>query len=304
MRTIAANTPTSILPAEDQALSGITTAVCDPFSRRRFVAGSLAVGFILAAGPVMADTAIVTDSIGLATGEAMIPVAGGNLPAYYARPAEGGPFATVLVVQEIFGVHGYIQDVCRRLAKQGYLAAAPELYFRQADMSKVTTGDAALAVMKRVSDEQVMGDLDATAAWATAAGQGDAQKLTITGFCWGGRITWLYAVHNPRLRAAVAWYGFLAPPATPLTPEQPMDLVDQLQVPVLALMGGADKGNPPETIERMREKLRAAHKEAEIVVYPDAPHAFHADYRPSYRREAAEDGWRRLLAWFAQHGAA
>ncbi len=274
------------------------------FTRREFVVTSLAAGFALAVRPVSAQT-ITTDSSGLVAGEVKIPVADGEIPGYRAMPDKGGPFPVVLVVQEVFGVHEHIKDICRRFGKLGYLAVAPELYARQGDVSKMAnTSDIVTKVVSKVPDAQVMADLDATAAWAQKSGKGNASKLGITGFCWGGRIVWLYATHNPRLKAGVAWYGRLAGSTSELQPKNPIDLVAELQAPVLGLYGGQDQGIPPDMIERMRAALKAANNPSEIVVYPDAPHGFHADYRPSYRPEAAQDGWKRLQEWFKKHGVA
>ena len=219
-------------------------------------------------------------------------------------PATGTNFPVVLVVQEIFGVHEYIKDVCRRLAKAGYLAVAPELYARQGDVSKMTDIQKILdTVVAKVPDTQVLGDLDATAAWA-ANHSGNTGKLAITGFCWGGRIVWLYAAHNPGLKAAVAWYGRLTGDKDALHPQQPIELAKTLKVPVLGLYGAQDQGIPVKSVEAMRAELKAARNPSEIVIYPDAGHAFHADYRPSYRKGPAEDGWKRLLQWFKTHGVA
>ncbi|HEX6956592.1 MAG TPA: dienelactone hydrolase family protein [Ferrovibrio sp.] len=274
------------------------------FTRRGFVATSLVSGFTLAAGPVVAQTAIVTDTNGLTAGEVKIPVADGRMAAYRAMPAQGnGPFPTILVVQEIFGVHEHIKDICRRLAKVGYLAIAPDLYGRQGDMSKVTDLQGAVAVAAQVPDAQVMSDLDATAAWANG-NKGDAGKLGITGFCWGGRIVWLYAAHNPSLKAAVAWYGRVTGPSNDKTPKHPLDMVQQMKAPVLGLYGGADQGISVDSVHQMEAAMKAAGKTAAFHIYEGAPHAFNADYRPSYRKEAAEDGWTRMLAWFKQYGVA
>lgn len=253
----------------------------------------------------MAASAILTDEQGIHAGQTTIPSQGDELPAYIAKPADhGGPFPVVLVVQEIFGVHEHIQDLCRRLAKQGYLAIAPELYFRQGDANDYSDiGELFQQLVTKVPDRQVLSDLDHAAHWATRHG-GDAGKLAITGFCWGGRITWLYAAHNPQLKAAVAWYGKLVGEKTLNSPKQPVDVATQLSAPVLGLYGGQDDSIPQETVETMRQAIRAANAEAEIVVYPEAGHAFNADYRPSYNAEAAADGWRRMLDWFAQHGVA
>ncbi|CAI1051438.1 dienelactone hydrolase family protein [Serratia entomophila] len=261
-------------------------------------------GFAPAAAP-LAASAILTDEQGIHAGQTTIPSQGDELPAYIAKPADhSGPFPVVLVVQEIFGVHEHIQDLCRRLAKQGYLAIAPELYFRQGDANDYTDiAELFQQLVSKVPDRQVLSDLDHAAHWATRHG-GDAGKLAITGFCWGGRITWLYAAHNPQLKAAVAWYGKLVGEKTLNSPKQPVDVAIDLSTPVLGLYGGQDSSIPQETVETMRQAIRAANAEAEIVVYPEAGHAFNADYRPSYHAEAAADGWQRMLDWFAQHGVA
>ncbi len=274
------------------------------FTRREFVVTSLAAGFALAVQPVTAQT-IATDSAGLVAGEVKIGVADGEIPAYQAMPSKGGPFPVVLVVQEIFGVHEHIKDVCRRFGKLGYLAVAPELYARQGDVSKMTSINEIISqVVAKVPDAQVMSDLDAAVAWAGKSGQGDTSKLGITGFCWGGRIVWLYAAHNPKLKAGVAWYGRLVGPSNELQPKNPIDLAASLKAPVLGLYGGSDPGIPVETVEQMRGALKAATNPSEIIVYPDTPHGFHADYRPSYRPQQAQDGWRRLQAWFKKYGVA
>lgn len=274
------------------------------FTRREFVVTALAAGFALAVRPAFGEV-ITTEAAGLSAGEVKIPVAGGEMPAYRAMPEKGGPFPVVLVVQEIFGVHEHIKDICRRLAKAGYLAVAPELYARQGDVSKMAdTQEIFSKVVSKVPDAQVMTDLDAAADWAEKSGKGDLKRLGITGFCWGGRIVWLYAAHSPQLKAGVAWYGRLVGQASDLQPQHPIDVAAKLKAPVLGLYGGADTGIPIETVERMRQALKAAGGRSEIVVYPDAPHAFHADYRPSYRKEAAQDGWKRMREWFKRHGAA
>jgi carboxymethylenebutenolidase len=271
-------------------------------SRREFVAGSLAAGFALAVQPVCAQTMITTDAAGLAAGEVKIPTANGDIPAYRAMPANGRNLAAILVVQEIFGVHEHIKDVCRRFAKAGYLAIAPELYYRQGDVSKLKDNKEIFAqVVSKVPDAQVMADLDAAAAWASKNG-GDGKRLGITGFCWGGRIAWLYTAHNPNVKAGVAWYGRLAGPSNDMTPKHPLDLVDRINAPVLGLYGGADAGIPNDTVEKMNAELKAKGKPSMIHLYPDTPHAFHADYRPSYRKEQAADGWKRATGWFKKHG--
>jgi carboxymethylenebutenolidase len=272
-------------------------------SRRAFVVGSLAAGFALAVMPVSAET-IATDSNGLIAGEVRIPVEGGEIPAYRAMPAAGGPFPTLLVVHEIFGVHEHIKDICRRLAKLGYFAVAPLLYSREGDVSGLSDVQAILKVVAKVPDKQVASDLDATVAWARSTGKADTAKLGITGFCWGGRQVWLYAAHNPALKAGVAWYGPLQSPASDSRPKNPIDLASQVSAPVLGLYGGADEGIPVAQIEQMRAALKAAGKRSEIVIYPDTPHGFNADYRPSYRPEAAKDGWKRMQTWFKENGVA
>ena len=274
------------------------------FTRRGFVVTSLASGFAVAVQPVTAQT-ITTDAEGLVAGEIKIPVKDGEIPAYRAMPRGRGPFPVVLVVQEIFGVHEHIKDICRRLAKLGYLAVAPELYARQGDVSKETDIQKILStVVNKVPDSQVMSDLDATADWTRSSGRGDLNRLAVTGFCWGGRIVWLYAAHNPTLKAGIAWYGRLVGAADDLHPKHPTDIVADLNVPVLGLYGGADTGIPNDTVERMQTALKDANKPCEIILYPDTPHGFHADYRPTYRKDKAEDGWSRLKKWLKDHGVA
>ena len=273
-------------------------------TRRGFVVTSLAAGFALAAQPVAAQTTITTDTQGLEAGEVKVPVPDGQVPAYRAMPATGGPFPVILVVQEIFGVHEHIKDICRRLAKQGYFAIAPELYARQGDVSQLKNFQDILKIVNKVPDAQVMSDLDAAVAFAKDSGKADVAKLGITGFCWGGRIVWLYAEHNPNLKAGVAWYGRLVGEANELQPKHPVDLAASIKAPILGLYGAADQGIPVETVERMRTALKDAGKTAEIIVYPNTPHAFFADYRPSYRKEQAEDGWNRMLDWFKKNGVA
>jgi carboxymethylenebutenolidase len=273
-------------------------------SRREALVTTLAAGFALATQPVAAETTITTDSAGLVAGEVQNPAGDISIPAYAARPDTGGPFPVVLVVQEIFGVHEHIKDVCRRLAKAGYFALAPEMFVRQGDVSKLASIDEIRPIVAKVPDAQVMGDLDAAVAFAASSGHANVDKLAITGFCWGGRITWLYAAHNPKLKAGVAWYGRLVGDASALTPRHPVDVAAELKAPVLGLYGGADQGIPLDTVEEMRAACQQAGKTCEIVVFDGAPHAFHADYRPSYRAEPAKEGWSRLLAWFKQHGVA
>ena len=277
------------------------------FSRRDFVRTAVGSGFAAAVLPIGAQT-IRTDSEGLTVGEVSIPAGDFKLPAYRAMPeGKRAGLPTVLVVSEIFGVHEYIADVARRLARQGYLAIAPELFVRQGDaQSYGEVAKLVSEVVSKVPDAQVLGDLDACAAWAQANG-GDAGKLGITGFCWGGRFVWLYAAHNPRLKAGVAWYGRLVGTATPLTPRHPVDVAGELHGPVLGLYAGQDQGIPLGTIEQMKAALAkgdAAAKASQFHVYPQAGHAFHADYRPSYVKDAADDGWKRCLAWLEAHGVA
>lgn len=275
-------------------------------SRRRFVVTTLASGFALSVQPIEAQSLITTSTAGITAGEVKIPAADGFIPAYRAQPNSGDKLPTVLVVQEIFGVHEHIKDVCRRFAQLGYLAIAPELYARQGDPTQYKEiKDLFENVVSKVPDAQVMADLDATASWAAANG-GDPGRLAVTGFCWGGRITWLYAAHSPRVKAGAAWYGALVRPGTALTPKHPIDLVDELKAPVLGLYGAADSGIPNDTVEQMRAKLAASKNPAanasEIVLYPETPHGFHADYRPSYREKQANDGWVRLQDWFTRNG--
>ena len=274
------------------------------FNRREFVVTSLAVGFALAVQPVSAET-IATDTKGIEAGEVKIKTADGEMPAYRAMPDKGGPFPVVLVVQEIFGVHEHIKDICRRFAKLGYLAVAPELYAREGDVTKFTDIQEIITkVVSKVPDAQVMSDLDATVAWAKKSEKGDTSKLAVTGFCWGGRIVWLYAAHNKDLKAGAAWYGRLVGKADKLHPKNPIDLVESLHAPVLGLYGAADQGIPVESVEQMKKALVDAKKDSKIVLYPDTPHGFHADYRPSYRKDKADDGWKQLLEWFKKNGVA
>lgn len=276
------------------------------FSRRDFVQTAVGSGFAAAVLPVSAQT-IKTDTSGLTAGPVTISVGDFKMPAYRSAPEGKTNLPVILVVSEIFGVHEHIADVTRRFAKLGYMAIAPELFVRQGD-AKAPTEIAKLMsdIISKVPDEQVMADLDATVAWAKANG-GDTSRLGITGFCWGGRITWLYDAHNPAVKAGVAWYGRLVGNSTPLTPANPIDLTGRLAGPVLGLYGGADSGIPVDTIDKMKTALStgsAAAKKSEFVVYPDTPHAFNADYRPSYRKEAADDGWKRAVAWFKANGVA
>jgi carboxymethylenebutenolidase len=278
--------------------------------RRAVLGAMLGAGYAAVAGPVQAQTAIKTPADGLVTGETLIDTsAGGKLPMVRSAPAGRTGLPVVLVVSEIFGVHEYIADVTRRLAREGYLAIAPELFFRQGDTSSYGEMAKLMAeVVNKTPDQDVMRDLDACVAWAAANG-GDVSRLAITGFCWGGRHTWLYAAHQPRVKAAVAWYGRLVGAPSPVTPSHPIDHAAKLHAPVLGLYGGADTGIPLASVEQMKAALQApaataASRASQFVVYPDTPHAFHADYRPSFRQGPAEDGWKRMLQWLRQHGVA
>ena len=276
-----------------------------PVDRRGFIVSALGAGFALAVQPVMAQTAIQTDTAGLLAGEVKIPTDDGDMPAYRAQPAQGRHFPVVLVVQEIFGVHAYIQDVCRRLAKAGYAAIAPPFFVRVEDPAPLSDMTRIREIVSAAKYEQVMGDIAATLDWTSQQLWARDDKVGITGFCWGGKVVWQAAARFAVLGAGVAWYGRLAP-APDATPVQiasgqpwPVDLADDLTAPVLGLYGGQDQGIPLASVERMRQALtRAGQTHSEIVVYPDAPHGFHADYRDSYRAADAADGWRRLLAFF------
>lgn len=273
---------------------------------RELVTALLPQGYAKMVQPI-ASTAIATDDKGLLAGEVKVQTMTGAVPAYRAAPDRNGKHPVVLVVQEIFGVHEHIKDVCRRLAKLGYFAIAVDHYYRQGDVSKMTDNQEIFAkVVNHVPDSQVMSDLDAAVVYAESTGKADTARLGITGFCWGGRITWTYCVHNPRVKAGVAWYGRLVAPArAPLQPAYPAELAAHLKVPVRGLYGGQDASIPLEHVEQMRAALKAAgNTTSEIIVYPDAPHAFYADYRPSYRPEAAADGWTKMQEWFRKYGVA
>ncbi|MEO7057012.1 MAG: dienelactone hydrolase family protein [Caldimonas sp.] len=263
-------------------------------------------GFAAAAQPVGSHT-IATDATGLVAGAVTIASGDFAMPAYRACPEGSGPFPIVLVVSEIFGVHEHIADVARRFARLGYLAIAPELFVRQGDAKAALDIQKLIAtVVSKVPDAQAMGDLDACVAWAATNG-GDVDRLGVTGFCWGGRVTWLYAAHSAQVKAGVAWYGRLVGPASARQPRQPVDAASGLQAPVLGLYGAADTGIGLDTVEQMKAALAAgsaAARQSQFVVYPKAQHAFHADYRPSYQEAAARDGWQRCLAWFETHGVA
>ena len=271
-------------------------------SRRQFLVTKLALGFAAAVCPVAADT-IHTDRDGLDAHEVTVKVRDGEMPAYRAMPAAGGPFPMILVVQEIFGVHEHIKDICRRLAKLGYFAIAPELYARQGDVSALENVQEILSkVVSKVPDEQVMNDLDDTVDWVEKHRHADTSRLGITGFCWGGRIVWLYAAHSTRLKGGAAWYGPVKGEVSALRPKTVLELAPEIKAPVLGLYGGKDQGIPVEQVEQMRAALIAAHKPCEIVVYPDAGHGFNADYRQSYNEAAAKDAWQHMLTWFLKCG--
>jgi carboxymethylenebutenolidase len=274
-----------------------------PLARRGLMMSGLISGFTLATTRVDAQM-IHTDTNGLDGGETKIPTASGDLPAYYARPSEGSSFPTVLVTEEIFGVHEHIKDLCRRLAKIGFLAVATEYYARIGDLSKMT--DSAMIfknVINKAPDAQMMSDMDATAAWA-AKNKGSATKLAITGFCRGGRQTWLYATHNPQLKAAVAWYGPVNTPDTDIQPHSPLEIADQLKCPLLGMYAGRDASIQVSDVVAAQAKAKAAGKVVEIVVFPDAQHGFNADYRPSYNAADAATGWKLMLDWFNSNGVA
>lgn len=289
----------------------IIAAADNHVSRRDMLAttgGALGVGIALAAYPVQAQTMIVTPADGLTAGEVKVKTKDGKeMAAYRAMPASGQGFGVVLVIQEIFGVHAHIADVARRFAKAGWYAIAPELYFRQGDPKTYTEIPKLVSeIVAKVPDTQLMGDLDACVDFAKGEGKADTAKLGVTGFCWGGRIAWLYAAHNPGVKAGVAWYGHVLGPTNAMNPKHPIDVVKDLKGPVLGLYGGADTGIPNDTVDKMREALKAAGTPAAgksmIHIYPDAPHAFNADYRPSYRKQPAEDGWKRAVEWFKANG--
>ena len=281
-------------------LDGLQGLMPAPLARRGFVMTSLIVGFTMATERVEAQ-AIHTDSDGLVAGEMQVPVADGTLPGYFARPAGPGPFPTVIVVEEIFGVHEYIRDTCRRLAKLGYMAVTAELYARLGDLAQMTDMKDIMGVINRAPDATIMTDLDSLAAWSFANG-GDPGRLGITGFCRGGRAVWLYAAHNPALKAAVAWYGPIGGNRTDIQPQTVADIAGDIKCPLLGLYGAKDPGIPPAAVEAAAAKARAGGQPVEIIEYPNAAHAFHADYRPSYVRDAAMDGWEKMQAWFHKYG--
>jgi len=278
------------------------TNLSDGVDRRGFLKTALGTGFAAATLPVMAQNVIKTDTAGLTAGTIQINVNGQNVPVYRAQPEGKTNLPVILVVSEIFGVHEHIADVARRFAKQGYLALAPDLFIRQGDPTKVASiADLQRDIISKTPDAQVFTDLDAVVAWAKANG-GNADKIAITGFCWGGRITWLYAAHNPSIKAGVAWYGRLMGDTNANFPRHPIDVAGTLNVPVLGLYGGKDTGISQESIDVMKAALAKGPNKSTFVIYPNSGHAFHADYRPSYVEADAKDGWGRTLAWFKQNG--
>jgi carboxymethylenebutenolidase len=283
--------------AESESTKGFSA-----LSRRGFTAGGLAAGFALAVQPLSAST-IITSSEGLMAGEFAVPVADGTMKAYRAMPTGKGPFPIVIVVHEIFGVHEHIRDLCRRLANSGYYALAPQLFARQGDVENAPNIEAIRPITAKVPDAQVMADLDAAVIFAGKDG-GDGKRLAITGFCWGGRVVWLYAAHNPNVDAGAAWYGRLTNETSERQPVHPYDVAEKLTVPVLGLYGGKDKGISLDTVEEMRKRLAKSKSKSQIIVYDEAEHAFNADYRPSYNETAAKDAWARMLAWFKAQGVA
>jgi carboxymethylenebutenolidase len=279
---------------------GLTTA--PDLSRRNFfmtASAATAAGYTLAAGPVRAD-AIKTPTDGLKAGDAKVKVSDGEMPVYYARPANATNPPVILVAMEIFGLHEYIKDVTRRLGKLGALAVAPDYYFRKGDLTTVTEMPALMPIVNGKPDSELFSDLDATVAWAKQQG-GDTSRLGIMGFCRGGRTVWEYSAHNPNLKAGVAFYGSLVDPANPGWPKSPTQLAPEMKAPVLGLYGAEDAGIPVAQVEAMKAALARAGKTAEFKIYPGAPHGFHADYRPSYRKEAADDGWNQMQAWFKKY---
>ncbi|MFO1363010.1 MAG: dienelactone hydrolase family protein [Burkholderiales bacterium] len=285
---------------EDAQLDSLLPKV--PFDRRGFLVSSAASGFALSAGPLMAQTMIRTSMDGLVGGDVRIPTAGGDMPGYYAAPAKPGRYPVILVVGEIWGVHEHIKDVVRRLAKAGYFAVANEPYWKIGNLAAMTDIKEVIANANKLTDEQAFSDLDATVRWAEKQPKANVKRLGITGFCRGGRMVWMYTAHNKNIDAGVSWYGGLGTSGAITT--TPMDITDKLNAPVLGLYGGADQGIPLEQVERLRAGLLAFGKDKESIihVYPGMPHGFNADYRPTYRKEAAEDGWKRMLAWFRKHG--
>jgi carboxymethylenebutenolidase len=278
------------------------TPISDGVDRRGFLKTALGSGFAAAVLPIAAHSAVTTDSKGLTVGEITVNVNGQAVPVYRAQPAGKTNLPVVLVISEIFGVHEYIADVARRFAKLGYLALAPELFVRQGDPGSYgTIAELQKEIISKVPDAQVMTDLDAVVAWAKANG-GNTDKLGITGFCWGGRVTWLYSAHNPKVKAGVAWYGRLVGNNNELTPNNPVDIAAKLKTPVLGLYGAQDGGIPVTTVVQMQDALAKGKSKSEFVLFKNSGHAFHADYRSSYVEADAKEGWQRCIDWFKTHG--
>ena len=291
---------TAAKPVLTSDIVGLTKTA--PFSRRGFMTASAAAaaGYTLAAGPVRAD-AIKTETSGLDTGDTKIKVADGEMPAYFARPMGVKNPPVVLVSMEVFGLHEYIKDVTRRLAKLGALAVAPDYYFRKGvDLTKITDIPQLLPIVNSKPDAELLTDLDSTVAWAKSQG-GDSNRLGIIGYCRGGRTVWEYSAHSSDLKAGVAFYGPLIDPPNPLWPKSAMQLAPEMKAPVLGLYGEADTGISVAQVEAMKAALADAKKTVEFKIYPGAPHGFHADYRPSYRKEAADDAWAQMQAWFKKY---
>jgi carboxymethylenebutenolidase len=275
-------------------------------NRRGFLAGGAGAGFALAAGPLAAQSVIRTPADGLYTADMKVPTGQGDMPAYLACPVNGGRHATVLVVPEIFGMHEYQKDICRRLALRGYTGVTLDPYFRLGELARMTEIREVVGLANRLEDTRMLADLDALVGFISAHPRVNAARMGITGMCRGGRTVWMYAAHSKQMKAGVSWYGGLNP-MPPAMPRTPVDVAGALNMPVLGLYGGADAGIPVALVARMQEALKAgskASRASRFVLYKDMPHAFHADYRPSYRREAAEDGWQQMLAWFKEHGVA
>jgi carboxymethylenebutenolidase len=292
--------PMSAEPMLTSDVVGLTKVA--PLSRRGFMTASAAVtaGYTLAAGPVRADV-ITTDTSGLTVGDAKIKVADGEMPGYFARPTGVSNPPVVLVAMEIFGVHEYIKDVTRRLAKLGALAVAPDYYFRRGDLTKIADVPQLVPIVNAKPDAELLSDLDSTVAWAKSQG-GDTSRLGIIGFCRGGRTVWEYAAHSTTLKAGASFYGAPVDPPNPVWPKSPMQLAPEIKAPVIGFYGEADTGIPVATVEALKAALAENKKTAEFKIYPGAPHGFHADFRSSYRKEAAEDAWNQMQAWFKKYG--
>ena len=275
-------------------------------SRRGFIAASTSLGFALAAGPLNAQSVIRTSAEGLDVADLMVPVAGGQMPAYRAAPAKAGKYPVVIVIPEVFGMHEYQKDICRRLAKLGYFGISLDPFFRMGDLSKMTDIGAVVKAANSLADPQMLADLDGLVATIEKQPKANAAKIGITGMCRGGRTVWMYTAHSPKIKAAVSWYGPLSP-TPPAMPQTPLDIAGSLHAPVLGLYGGADGGIPVSQIARMQEALKTGNKNSKtstFILFPETPHGFHSDYRPSYRKEAAEAGWTAMLDWFKKNGVA